>query len=311
MLAEGITYLERTIDLDPRSAIGYANLALALRLQANRDDAVAAARNAIADAPRDEDIYTSAGTVFEWAGREQEAVKAYAAAITLDPSLTQAPFWSSTPERALLRGQVIAAAGLDACVLGRFAALYGVDGDNLSDLASGCRQIVDEKGSPSERAALALILDAMDLQSDARGQASLAMTAAPANKDVLLSTAVVLDDGLPEIRYDLLRARALGNRDALALLAATYVPGAGTANGITTLLPSESEEIPPSLARLLPYVGDADLVAGLEASSRTALYYSWGAMREAPAVTLIPGDWVSMTSPRNVLLKEISKRVAE
>ena len=129
VLSEGIRFLRKAEVLAPDQSLVGANLALALRIQGDRDGSVAAARRSLSRSPLSPSVYTVAGTTFEWAGLEDEAINAYAIAIDLDPSLSQAPFWGRrSPE---LRAQVLEQANVDACLLARYAALYGVYTDDL------------------------------------------------------------------------------------------------------------------------------------------------------------------------------------
>jgi tetratricopeptide (TPR) repeat protein len=310
LLNEGIAHVRRATELEPRSALAYANLALALQAKGDKEGAVAAAHRAILDGPRTQDINTAAGTVFEWAGLRDEAVKAYAAALALDPNLAQAPFWNATQERTDLRLEVLAESGLDACEIGKAAALYGAFGDELPPLAVECTTVVEKSGDGTDSARLALILYRLGNREDARARATQASSQAPGDRDVLLSTAIVLSDDLTETRYGLLKAHAASNLDAKALLLASYLPSVGATWGISLPIEREPADVPSSIEVLVPARETDSLVnVGEATAARSITYYRWGALREQPSIALIPGDWTAMISPRNLLLWELSEQL--
>jgi hypothetical protein len=92
------------------------------------------------------------GGRLEDAGLLDEAVQAYAQAVTKEPRLTQSLFWQTTPRRLELRAAVIEGSGVDACDLGEAAVLYGAYDDDLSSILDGCRDHLASTASNSEEA---------------------------------------------------------------------------------------------------------------------------------------------------------------
>jgi O-antigen ligase len=307
LLDEGITLLRRATELDSNSSLGYANLALALMLRGDVDGAVQAARLAIKDNPGSDDIHAAIGTVFEWAGLFDEAAKAYAGALALDPTLTQAPFWATTPGRMQLRTEAMHFADLNSCEVGRSAVLYAVYKDDLKELASACALLAETSGLPADRANHALILGTLGSE-EAETEAAEAMHMGPGDRDVLLARALLLTTDIADVRLLLTKAMLLWNYDAGPLLLSTYEPEAGSEYAISEWVPRRAQEMPKPIAALLPARQEPSAPApGAEASGRTRIYYSWSAHREAPPVTMIPGDWTAMVSPRALLLREIAE----
>jgi tetratricopeptide (TPR) repeat protein len=281
-LDRAVSHLRRAEELDPRSFLVYANLAQALRLKTDPEAAVEAARRSLDLSPDDHgatrwlvdpSIAAAAGTVFEWAGRPDEAVAAYARALRLDPTLSQSSFWSTTPERQALRSRVIEASGLSACEMGRYAALYGNDRNELGRLITACE--VDMR-SASDASSLAMMLDSVGRHEEASIVAQEAMRMAGGSREARTALGFVLDG------RDIGEARRLylaGDVDSPLLLALTYVSDADAAPGLP---PSVRERLEPlSLTKSL---------------GRT--YYNAGLGRSPPGIVLIPADWQLLHSPR-------------
>ena len=201
--------------------MAYANLGLALQMAGDDEGAAEAARRALIETPEDVTIATVAGSIFEHAGLTNEAIDAYGAAMQIDPSLAQSPYWGTSETRQSLRAQVLAASELDACELGRQAGIYGVYVDELPALTSDCREIVDAPGGKAERPDLAIMLFAQGQTEEASAEADEALKTLGRNADTLVMSSLVSSDGdLAQARSDLFDAR--GHADAAALLAYTY-----------------------------------------------------------------------------------------
>jgi hypothetical protein len=226
----------------------------------------------------------------------------------LDPDLAHAPFWTTTPARWELRADAIARSGVDLCRLGKGAALYGQNLHELPGLADECAALVERSGDGGDAASLALILHRLGRHDEARARAQEAQALAPRDRDVLLSTAIVLAPTLTDMRYGLAKALTIYDRDATGLLLASYLPGVGEPAGISVAVPQESESIPSAFLQLKPGLNpDLRLSPGEEANPRSITYYRWGALRDPPPVTLIRGDWVMMVTPRTILASEIAE----
>jgi tetratricopeptide (TPR) repeat protein len=312
LLDEGIAHLRRATRIEPYSSLAYANLALALQLAGDTDGAVTAARMAVIHDPGSEDVSTAAGTVLEAAGLRNEAVDAYARAVYLDPNLAHAPFWATAEARAGLRAEVIARSGVDACEVGKTAALYGVGMTDLPRLASECASLVEVPKDAVSTARLSLIYFRLGQLDEARALASQARAIAPGNREVALATAIVLSENPKQARFGLLKATAIYDRDAANLLLATYLPELAAAEGISLPMEREPAPIPAVLDGLVPAHDPETIVpAGAPTGARSFTYYRWGALREAPPIVLIPGDWATMDSPRTILALEIGEALYE
>src|SRR5207253_2217484 len=149
----------RGLEHEPRSPVGQADLALGLRLTDDKAPATAAAARAMALAPRDGTLGAVAGTIFEWAEMNDEAVDAYARAVTHDASLVQSPFWASTPFRLASRVDAIARSLLKDCQKARNSAIFAGFRDDLASWADGCRRQVEASpGDARARSDLAVVL---------------------------------------------------------------------------------------------------------------------------------------------------------
>ena len=307
LLADGITYLQRAAVLDPHSSLAFANLAIALQLNGDQADAADAARRALAESPSDATIARVSGSVLEQAGLPEEAIAAYATAVRLDPGLSQSPFWASTPERKAIRPAVLAASGVDACALGRFAALYGVYNEDLDALAAECSAAVRSSPTAANRSSLALILFAQGAVEESRHHAEAAVAANPPSPEAMIAAALVLGAGdLSEVRTHLYRAAQFADLDAAALLAYTYQAPGTPAPGALQLLPiPQSPDAMPvrvrdQLSRVAPSGADTPAEA-MQAYREGRMYYTHVALREGPATLLIPGAWPQLVSPALLL----------
>lgn len=315
-LSQSIAFIRRGIREDPRGALGYANLAQALRLAEDTPGATEAARRAFSLAPHDGTIAALAGTVFEWAGLIQEAAAAYANAVRLDPDLSQSVFWSSTPERRDMRDTAIESSGLTACQVGRAAVIYGNYEDDLEALARDCQsRVTNSPASTSDRTALALLLHAFGRSSQATKEAETAVRDAPDDAAARTTLAIILSSqgDIERVRHQFLSATYLDSPEAVLLLALTYEP-LGADHPLTRNLGllARQEPLPiPVLKRLKPTTLLADESKPGNWIFRHQLgakYYLAELLREAPTVLLIPGEWLEFRSPRTSLALELLMR---
>lgn len=317
-LATAIRFLERGLEHEPRSALGYVNLALAQRLRGDAPAATEAARRALAHAPKDGTIALIAGTVLEWGGREDEAVASYAFAVSRDARLLQSPFWTTTPERAAMRPRVIGASDLTPCEVGEVATIYRSYADDLSALERDCRSLVDGAAAGvAERADLALLLYALGRYPEAHEMASEAVHRRP--DDASLRTALAItgayDGDVRSVRRALLQGAYLGNQEAKLLLALTYGSPPGSQIAGNLRLPMEEAEMPEKVVSLLRSAvrgGGAPHGEGRiemdDVSQRYFLgflYYHNSFLRESPSAMFIPGDWLDFDSPAPLAILEV------
>ena len=294
-LEESVAYLEQGLRADPRSALGYANLAEALRLAGDRPAAVEAALQARSLAPFDGTIAVISGTVLEWAGLMDEAISAYGSAVRLDENLSQSTFWSSTPQRIAMRSAVIEASGLNPCQLGRAAVLYATDDDEFEVLARECQALVaDSGGAADDRAALALLLLVRGNDSEAIEEARRAVDDAPGSLHArtALGLALSAQGDLQGMRHQLLVGAYYGSADARLLLTFSYAVDMAMWPALERLSFLQSPEPPP-----------ASVLAKTETSLPTfdrlgMAYFRVELLRDAPTLRYIPGDWQDLTSPR-------------
>jgi O-antigen ligase/tetratricopeptide (TPR) repeat protein len=303
-LVNAIAHLERATELDPRSYLAYANLAQALRLKGDEAGASNAALRALSMVPRepsisyvsrDPTIAAAAGTVLEWSGHSQEAVRAYAVALRMDPSLTQSPFWFESPAREDLRRQAITLSGITPCQWGRNAALYGAYGDDLAALTQACS---DAAPGPEDRAALAIMLEAQGLHAEAVDAARAASSTAEGH--AALGYVMAAAD-VESARRELLAAHFAGDREAILLLSLTYHTSVSPASGLI-----QPASWPPAVQPL-----PSEVLERLEDSIRTprswlsVFAYNGLYRRTSLEVMLIPGEWEELRSPRDVVTKAI------
>ncbi len=314
-LVEGsVASLRRAIDVEPRAAAAYANLALALRLKGDKDGASAAARAAMLRAPKDGTIAAVAGTIFEWAELYGEARGAYATALTHDAGLVQSPFWLTTPFRGAVRGDAISDSFLTDCQKGRVSAIYAGLLDNLAAWADGCRRQVEAAPRDSRaRSDLAVILYVLGRHDEALAEARKAVDRAPDNQYARTAAGIALSSGgdVEKVRHELLLGAWLGDPDAALLLAYTYAPPR-PANGVPKNLGlvSRREPLPGEVTRLLedtisvPTAAPMVYDAGNQRYYLGVLYIRTRLLRESPTSLLIPGEWITLASPRALLIED-------
>ncbi len=282
-----IQHLERAIQDDPHGAIAYANLAVLQSRQGDTAAAVEAARAALARAGNDSTIATLAGTIFETAGLDDEAVAAYSIALDQDANLAEAPYWAASPQRLAIRDRAIAETNLTPCQIGRAAALYGPVEGSFDGLIQGCSALaVAEPHNVDDQVSLALLLNAAGRHDEAVAALDAARRLASDNPAVHLARGVILSGTLDVTtqRDELLQA----GHDGRLLLAQTYT--------------SAGEALPQPLADLLSSTIKEPLESPLGnlVKLRFTLggrYFDQDLLRGAPEVQLLPGQWQELVSP--------------
>ena len=334
-LDDAIRRLRKALDQEPRSAVGYANFALVLRLRAValegseaasdmamhdalQVEAVDAARSAIERARTDSTIATVAGTVFEWASRDLgpglagEAMEAYALALSHDAGLVQSPFWTTNPTRTGMRTRALEASDLTACEKGRVSAIYAGFRDDLLRLESQCN--LARSVNPNDARSLsdwAVIVYAAGDFEPALEIAQQAAATVPDNPYVRTALGITLmqTGDIDRVRRELMLGAYLGDPDAALLLSYTYAPPGITrpSNIVANLrLPSTPDPIPgPVIERLeatLRTAAPMFLDHGVQRYRLGILYYRVRFLRESPASIIVPGEWITFASPRTLLM---------
>jgi hypothetical protein len=230
--------------------------------------------------------------------------------MSLDAGLSQSPYWASTPERQAMRAEAIDASGVDACTIGRFAALYGVYVDGLESLVVACRTLVEAPGGEAKRGSLALILFAQGRVAEARVEGERAVLGVTSPELLVMSAIVLADGDLSQVRTDLFHAAQYGGADAAALLAYTYMrPDASAIDSLDLpALPQRDDEMPVIVSARLNRVAPAGASSAAEVTQRYRMgrvYFSHVALREPPTALLIPGEWSRLVSPAILLAFQV------
>lgn len=285
LLEQGIEHLRRGVSLEPRSAVGHANLARAYLLAGRRSEARASALEAIRRAGHDPVATMAAANVLEEVGSAEEARDAYAAALALDASLAFSAFWSGSEFReenydAIIGRSVLP---LNPCLVGQQLLLdEGPAGLDAEKAAEDCRLfILGQPGNVGARVDLATILQAGGYAEEARATLEEVVTRHPDDGAVrrALGEWYSAAGDLERARREWLLGAQLDDPRAAMLLGDSYAPGP---------VPSEvvrrGEEI-------LSFSGSNLAVGGVQRYLLGILYYRMKFRRESPTVILVPGEW--------------------
>ena len=286
LLDQAIGHLERGVALDPWSAIGHTNLARAYALAGRREEALREVEDARRRAGQDLAVALATAGILEDLRLDEEAIDAYAAALSLDASLAGSPFWSASPFRRAFYSEMLArsALGLNPCLVGDDALLSGETARtmDLDEAAENCRLfILSQPDNASARLGLAYILMAQGRLQEAlpilQDAVSLHPDDGPARR--ALGRYYELAGDRERARHEWLLAGQLDDPQALVLLGDSYPPG----------------QVPPeAIARaqeVLPLAGASVTIGGVQRYLLGILYYRVRYGRESPFVILIPGDW--------------------
>ncbi len=285
LLERGIGHLERGLQLEPRSAIGNANLARAYLMADCLEEAGEAAEEAIRWAGKDAVVILVAAGVLEDAGAAEEAREAYAAAVSLDAGLAVSEFWSGSAFRRQSFEEIVARSllPLNPCLIGQQLPLPGAPTDvDLAKAADGCRLFVlGQPGNVEARVDLATILivaggsdEALDILEDA-------VARHPDDGAVRRGLGEWYSEAgdLDRARHEWLLGAQLEDPVAALLLGDSYAPA-----------PVPEEVV--SQAQEIVWSGHADLtVHGVQSYQLGILYYRMKFFRESPVLILVPGEW--------------------
>lgn len=301
VLEQAIQHLRKGVELEPRSAIGYMNLARALQMAGEDQEAREAAWWARRWGGTDETVALAAGSVFEDLGDAELAVFSYAKAISLDPRLLESPFWTSSPFRQEHYGDIISHSSLasNPCVLASTLARAGVEtvqtaDKDLDQLAHDCAaQLLDSPNEVELRVQYGEILTALGDLDKAEQHLRLAVQRQPENASArtALGKWYAAQGDLESARQEWLLAAQLDDADGALLLGDSYPPGEVPNEVIETL-----EDLMPSL----PEMAGVDYL--------DILYFRMRFARASPATILIPGEWQQALSGRFAAMEDALHR---
>ena len=279
LLADGEAQLERGLELEPRSGVGYANLALLFAESGERAQARAAAQQAIRYANSDVATVLAAATALEKTGWEDDALNAYAQVLYLDLNLADSPFWRGSEFRQQRFNDIVSRSVLvfsPCSVLDLTLAGAPVGSANAQALADCTRHVLD---NPGDQAAKVTLAEALIQQSDLNAAFALLDDAIHRQPDfgparTALGRWYATTGDTERARAEWLRAGQLDETEALVLLGDSYPPG----------------EAPPEvIAALRSKLNEAS--SEVQFDLPNILYYRFKFQRGAPVQLLLPGDW--------------------
>jgi O-antigen ligase/tetratricopeptide (TPR) repeat protein len=285
LLDQSIEHLERGVILEPRSAVGHANLARAYLLAGRLPEARASAQEAIRWAGHDPVVAIAAASVLEETGTPEEAREAYATAIALDSSLAFSPFWSGSDFRRQNFEEIVGRSvlPLNPCLVSQQLLLPEPPANlDLEQAAQDCRLfILGQPGNVGARVDLATILMAAGHTQEAF--AILEDTVARHPDDGAARRALgewyFKAGDLERARHEWLLGAQLDDARAAMLLGDSYAPA----------------PVPDDVVRraedILSYAGTNLAAGGVQRYLLGILYYRMKFHRESPTVILVPGDW--------------------
>jgi len=302
VLEQGVTNLERGVALEPRGAIGHANLARAYLLAGRPQEARDSAQETIRWAEQDPVVVMAAAGVLEEAGAAEEARDAYATALALDTSLAFSPFWSGSAFRRDNFDEIVARSvlPLNPCLVGRQMLLPGASPDlDLEKASEDCRlYTLSHPGNVGARVDLATILMAAGERKEALAILDEAVAHHPDDGAVrrALGEWYSAAGDLERARHEWLLGAQLGDPRAAMLLGDSYGPAA---------VPQEAVRRANNILRS----GNTDLtVGGVQIYLLGILYYRMDFGRESPITILVPGDWQEALGGPYAALREALDR---
>ncbi len=282
-LDDALAQLGRGVEMEPRSALGHANLALLLADALARGPARTEALAALRFANGDPAIALAAGTALEVSNWGEEAVDAYAQAISMDPKLADSPFWSGSPFRRTEFAEIVRRSSLDTCAVLALAEVASAAFDSREEALNACRLLVE--ADPDDTAARVALAAAL-IDEGELDEAFVHLDEALARRPdygparTTLGRWYETQGEVEEARRQWLRAGQLRQPEALAFLGDSFAP----------------DTVPPEIVRALR----SQLADGEPYHSLGSLYYRRGFYRASPNVLLLPGEWQQAT-PRALL----------
>jgi len=296
VLDDAIGQLQRGLELEPRSAVGYANLALLLSQTDDREGARAAALNALRYSNRDAAVALVAGTALEASNWGDDAIRAYAEAIFHDLGLADSPFWSNSEFRVARFDDVVSnsAVILNACAL---LWLHGQPVPPIpvprQEALAGCVEKVLAENTREDRVVLAeaLIDDGkIDLAFEQIDHVVNVYPDYGAARTALGRWYEAIGD-MERAREEWLRAGQLEDVEGLRLLGDSYPAG----------------EVPQAVIDAMR--GELrGVTSEVQFHLTGILYYRYKFFRESPRTILIPGEWRDAVPGRYVRASEALER---
>ncbi len=279
LLAGGIAQLERGVELEPRSAVGHANLALLLAEAGDREATRAAALAALEFANGDPAVVLAAGTALETAGWGDEASEAYATALFLDLGLADSPFWSQSGFRLLNFANIVgqSAIALNQCSLLWLTAQPVPAGPlERQEALEGCIERIVGRDIAEDRVVLAEAMIRDGAMEMAFVQLDYVLSRQPdfGMARTALGRWYAAQGNLAQARDQWLQGGQLGEVEALVLLGDSYTPGS----------------VPPEVVETLR----AELrgvASQVQFHLTGILYYRFKFFRGSPVALLVPGEW--------------------
>lgn len=280
-----IASLQKAVELEPRSAIGYANLARLLAGSGRNDEARAAALQARRYAGADDTVLLVAAGVLEDVGAGDDAVQAYASAITISPSIADSQFWQESDFRSRHYLDIIGYSliSLSPCATGALVAHIPSGAPSpskleLPALRDGCSALVaGEPANLGGRIELAEISMALGDYATAHDLLTDAINRQPdsGHARTVMGDWYAAQGDLTRAREEWTTGGQLDDAESLLLLGESYPAG----------------QVPPEvvdrLSRLAPSVA-----GGARSYAIGWVYFRMKFARQEPAGNvLLPGDW--------------------
>ena len=277
-LTGAIGQLRKGLELEPRSAIGYANLALLLARTDDREGTRDAALSALEFANRDPAVALVAGSALELSDWDDEAISAYADAIVLDLGLADSSFWSDSTFRVARFADILAASGVvfNHCAVLWLSAQNAQGPPVQPQTLPDCVLRVIDNDFKEDRIMLGEALIREGELEFAFQQIDYVVTRFPdfgAGRTALGRWYAALGD-IDRARLEWLRAGQLDEVDALVLLGDSYEPGQVPGEVVDAL----QDELRNAASQVQFHL------TGI-------LYYRFKFFRSSPFVILLPGEW--------------------
>jgi O-antigen ligase len=298
-LKQSIEHLQRGVDLDPRSAIGYVNLARALELQGASEEAHTAALTAERFAGADATVHLAAGNILERVGSPEEAVTAYAMAVTQMSSLADSTFWMGSEFRREHYDDILqnSSLALNRCSLGSLLARASTGSTTAVDeagLLEGCTLFV--LGNPDNldaRIELAQMLMTAGDYGLAFEHLNFVVKREPdlGPARTTLGKWYAAQGDIDRARKEWTLAAQLAEPEALVLLGDSFPPGQ---------IPSD---VVKRLAQLAP-----TKAGGTRYYPIGYVYYRMKFGRESSPIILMPGEWENALPGEYEMIQEALQR---